>query len=117
MKTPLEPTLSTLLVRPTAAVGLRDHLKEMQEQIQLQGDLAGMLSSNDWRLALLERKWPKVKAIDFARGAGYAEAVSDMLAVSVQLLTVVVLSADQGPLDFEALSDLAEFLSSFEAVE
>ena len=116
MKTPLEPILSTPPIRRTAVVNLRDHLKEMQKQIQPSDNLAAMLS-DEFLSFLTERKWSKADAIDFARGAGYAEAVSDMLAVSVQLLTTVVLSADQGPLELDALTELADFLSSFETVE
>ena len=116
MKTPLEPILSTPHVRRTVAVNLRSHLQEMQKQVHPAGDLVAMLS-DEFLSFLTERKWSKDNAIDFARGTGYVEAVSDMLAVSVPLLTIVVLSAAQGPLELDALSDLADFLSSFETVE
>jgi hypothetical protein len=116
MKTPLEPILSTPHVRPTVAVNLKNYLEEMQKQIHQSNDLAAMLS-DQFLSFLAERKWSKANAIDFARGAGYAEAISDMLEVSPQLLTIVVLSAKQGPLELDALSELADFLSSFETVE
>jgi hypothetical protein len=115
MKTPFKPNLSTPQLRTTAAVWLRDYLTTMQEQIQGKGDLLAVLGEPSLSF-LSERRWSKTDAIEFARGAGYAEAVSHVLGVNVQLLTIVVLTAATEPLELSALSELASYLSSFKTV-
>jgi hypothetical protein len=116
MKTPQEPILSIPHLPRTAFVSLRDYLMEMQKRIHPQRGLVAALGDDSLSF-LLERTWSKADAIDFARGSGYAEAMSHVLSVSMQLLTAVVLEAADGPVQLEGLADLAGFLSSFETVQ